>query len=191
MAICGSKINDFFFFFFFFVGCLTNVKLFANVTVLKGMVGALPEHIGNNIIGDKPLDAQRFGANMLNGLLQSFVPGSWNSAVSSAFSNLEDWMLDPSKSLSEKWQVGFFFHFFFFFLSLIVHQKMINMQLLYFEENTCLAADDWQWFRGSYLKCKFYLFESLKYSNSKILMKYNFNYILCLCFPYNCHFDFV
>ena len=113
---------------------LTNVNLFANVNVLNSMVGALTEHIGNNIFGDKPFDGQKFGASMMNGLLQSFVPGSWNSAVSSALGNLGDWMLDPSKSLSEKWQVGLFL---VLFLELCISCYI-------FEENTCLAAGDWQ-----------------------------------------------
>ena len=83
-----------------------NINLFANVNVLNSVVGAVIEHIGNNIFGDKPFDGQKFGGSLMNGLVQSFVPGSWNTAVGSLLGNVGDWLLDPSKSLSEKWQVS-------------------------------------------------------------------------------------
>lgn len=91
---------------------LTNVNLFSQVNVLNSMVGALTEHIGNNIFGDKPFDGEKFGASLMNGLLQSFVPGSWNTAVSSTLGQIGDFMLDPSKSLSEKWEVKYTLPFF-------------------------------------------------------------------------------
>lgn len=88
-----------------------NVSLFAPVNALISMVGATTEHIGNNIFGDQSFDGEKFRFSILNGLLQSFLPGSSN-VVSSALSHVGNYILDPSTSVPEKWKVYFSFHFF-------------------------------------------------------------------------------
>ena len=83
----------------------TSLNLGAKVNILNSMVGALTEHIGNNIFSDTPFDGEKLGASILNGVLQTFVPGGFSDAVKSALGNVGGFLLDPSKSAAEKWEV--------------------------------------------------------------------------------------
>ena len=77
-----------------------------SVNTLNNIVGAVTEHVTNNIFGDKPFDGQKFGGSLMNGLLQSFQGGMLGPVAGSVLNELGGWVLDPSKNIYEKWQVN-------------------------------------------------------------------------------------
>lgn len=77
------------------------------INVLSSVVGTLTEHSVNNIHGDEPFSWKKLEGNVVNGIVQSFIPGVSSTTTKSILSNLGSFILDPTKSPSEKWQVSY------------------------------------------------------------------------------------
>ena len=60
----------------------------------------------NNIKDDEPFSGKKLGGNVVNGIVQSFIPGVSSTTAKSILRNVGGFIFDPTKSPSEKWQVS-------------------------------------------------------------------------------------